>query len=288
MLIGLVIFGAIIFGFIGLLICIPIFDIDISTLQARMSDGSIENINFLKVFNLITTFGAWVVSAYALIRIRQFSAKTTWQLSSPQPSYTWIAIPFVFISMLFASAFLIEVNGAITIPESLKQFSSKANKQLLENMLMMNGPKDLIVNILIVGLAPALFEEIFFRGTLQKLAIHFFDHAHIGIFITAFIFTAVHLNAEQFIPMLFLALVLGYTCYYTKSIWPSIILHFFNNSFAVIINYYKDKSTAAQQLVEDSYQPPVAIVVISFIAIGAFIYLIAKHYHKQKSLITNE
>lgn len=287
MLLGLVIIGGIVFGFIGLMISLPVFHINLENYQDILSGKTQGSIAFLKFFNLMATFGTWVVSAYALIRIRHFDARITWQTMAPKPASVWLMILPVFGALLFMSVFLLELNMSIPLPDVLKKFDSEANKAMLNKMLVMDTTGQFIGNILIIALAPAIFEEIFFRGTLQKLLIHLFGNAHAGIFITAFLFAGVHLNMQQMLPMLFIALVLGYTCYYTRSIWPGIILHFMNNAFAVIMNYLSRTSETARALVNDEYHPPVLITILSAAVIAGFIYLISKHYN-QEQILTHE
>lgn len=281
-LIGLVIFGGIFFGVLGVLACIPVFNLDAGGIQnAILNSADPWNANVLKLFNLFATFGSWVVSAYVFIRIRQYDAVITWQVKRPEPRYVLWALPVICVALLFISSFLIGVNELIPFPDSIRSLNSDANQKVLKSMLMMENTNQLFLNILVIGLAPAIFEEIFFRGTLQRLLIHLFDNAHIGIFITSFIFAGVHLNIMQIVPMMFLALVLGYICYYTKSIWPSIVLHFLNNSTAVVVNYLEDKSELAKQLADDQYSPSIVLTIASFALVGLFFYRLIHHNKKQ-------
>jgi membrane protease YdiL (CAAX protease family) len=266
----------------------PVFKMDIETIRlAVMDTDNPANAQLLKVSNLFINFGAWVASSYIFIRIKRYDAGITWQTGLPKPGLLLLVLPVVSLALLFISSILINFNASLPIPEAIKSLSSETNRKLLENMLRMDNTNQLIVNLLAIGLAPALFEEIFFRGTLQRLLIHLFGNAHAGVWATSFIFAAIHMNVMQFIPMLFLALVLGYVCHYTKSIWPSVMLHFLNNATAVLVNYYGDNVPMAAQLAEDSYNPPILITLLSFLLVGGFIYWINNNYKKQEA-INNE
>lgn len=285
-LIGLVIFGGIIFGTLGKLICSLVYDLDMNTVERALKDsGNHANVGLIKIANLFVNFGVWVASALIFIKIRHYNVSMTWQLKLPKPFRLIWVLPIICLALLFISSFLMNVSSAIPFPESIKNLSSSANHKLLENMLLMENVKQLFINILVIGLAPALFEEIFFRGTLQRLLIHLFGNAHAGVFITSFIFAAIHLNVMQFIPMLFLAMVFGYICFYTKSIWPGIILHFLNNSAAVIVNYYENRYAFAQQIADDNYNPPIILTVLSFGLIAWVFYWLVTNYRKEEELI---
>lgn len=42
---------------------------------------------------------------------------------------------------------------------------------------------------------------------------------------------------ERLLPLSFLGLIMGYSFYYTKSLWTPIILHFLNNGLQVMAYY---------------------------------------------------
>ncbi len=259
-----------------------LFHLNISTVLGILKgEVQIHEVAFLKVLNTFASFGMWVVSAFLLIRIRNYDAFTTWQVKRPQPSKVLLVLPLVFMALLVVSAILIRFNYGLPLPQSIKDLNSAANQKLLENFLVMNNVNQLIANLFLMALAPALFEEIFFRGTVQRLLIHLFGNAHIGIAVCSFAFAAIHMNVMQFIPMFFLALVLGYVCHYTKSIWPSIILHFLNNAFAVLVNYYSTRMPMAKAMAEDNYTPSIAIIVVSILIIAGFFFWITKDNNHQ-------
>jgi len=95
----------------------------------------------------------------------------------------------------------------------------------------------LALNIIMVGVIPAIGEELFFRGVLQKNLIKITNNAHLGIIISAFIFSAVHMQFYGFLPRMLLGMVLGYVFFWSGSIWASIAVHFIYNTMAVI-GYY--------------------------------------------------
>jgi hypothetical protein len=58
-----------------------------------------------------------------------------------------------------------------------------------------------------------------------------------AIWIAAFIFSAIHLQFEGFLPRMVLGAVLGYLYYWTGNLWVPIIAHAFNNGVQVILIY---------------------------------------------------
>ena len=95
----------------------------------------------------------------------------------------------------------------------------------------------MIVNIFNIALLPAISEELFFRGVFQKIFGKLFRSGHIAIWITAFLFFAIHLQFIGFIPRFILGLVFGYLFFWSGTLWLPIISHFVNNAVPVIVTF---------------------------------------------------
>ena len=88
-----------------------------------------------------------------------------------------------------------------------------------------------------IALVPAICEEILFRGYLMK-NIMVSNSPRFALIASALIFAFIHFNVVAFLPIFFIGLYLGALVYATKSIIPSMLLHFLNNFFVVIsVNY---------------------------------------------------
>jgi hypothetical protein len=98
------------------------------------------------------------------------------------------------------------------------------------------------MSLIVLAALPAIFEEMLFRGCLQKVMVSLTRNAFIGIFITSFLFSAVHFSYYGFLPRLFLGLMLGYIFYYSKNLWLNIAAHFINNAYAVTGMYVLSRS----------------------------------------------
>ena len=61
---------------------------------------------------------------------------------------------------------------------------------------------------------------------------------HLSVWLTAFVFSAVHLQFLGFFPRLILGAALGYMLVWSGSLWLPIIAHFTNNAFAVVVTYF--------------------------------------------------
>lgn len=95
--------------------------------------------------------------------------------------------------------------------------------------------ESLPIMILTIALAPAVCEEILFRGVLLRgLATRF--HATFAIALSALMFSAYHMNLVQLIPTFTLGCVLGLVALRAASSLPTMLAHFVNNTIALVIS----------------------------------------------------
>jgi membrane protease YdiL (CAAX protease family) len=80
-------------------------------------------------------------------------------------------------------------------------------------------------------------EEFFFQGALQPLMMKWTKNPHIGILITALIFSALHFQFYGFIPRFVLGVYLGYLFFWSRSLWLPILAHVLHNALSILIDY---------------------------------------------------
>lgn len=92
-------------------------------------------------------------------------------------------------------------------------------------------------SLLVIALAPAVCEEMLFRGMIfhSMKARYRISKAVIAVGV---IFGLYHMSIVKFIPTGLLGIVLCYVVYKTGSIFPAMMMHFINNAFSVLISYY--------------------------------------------------
>jgi len=160
------------------------------------------------------------------------------------------------------------VNEAIPLPEWAKSFENQA-EDTLKAILAMDTPIIFLINLVVIGILPGIGEELIFRGILQKQIGLMLKNPVVGIWIAAFIFSAIHLQFEGFLPRFVLGAVLGYLYYWTGNLWVPIIAHAFNNGVQVLMIYVTDIdiSTIDQQSSDQLkwWMVPISLVVMYFI-----------------------
>lgn len=129
------------------------------------------------------------------------------------------------------------INSKIPLPDFLMQYEDNTN-DIITAMLSTTYDYEFYINILIIAIIPAIGEEWIFRGLIQKHLEIVFKKPYLAIIISAFIFSAIHLQFQGFIPRFILGGLLGLIYYWSKNLWIPILAHFFNNAAQVAGQHY--------------------------------------------------
>lgn len=177
-----------------------------------------------------------------------------------------VAFPFVF--------WLGELNQGVPLPEWMTGMEKETAKQM-KAFLTVNSRLDILVNLFVIAFIPAVCEELCFRGALQRIIINITNNPWVGIIITGILFSAFHFQFQGFLPRMFLGIVLGALYWYSGSLWPSIIAHFFNNAVQVIAVSY------APKYINESPGIPIYLALISGIAVFGILW-----FYQSQSTVT--
>lgn len=99
--------------------------------------------------------------------------------------------------------------------------------------ITVKGLPQTVMCILSMAVIPAIVEEIAVRGVILQPLRRYGDK--FAIVASAVIFSLLHGNMVQIPYTLFAGIYFGYVAVAAGSLWPTIILHFFNNLFSAII-----------------------------------------------------
>jgi len=169
------------------------------------------------------------------------------RLTSHTPART-LLLGVVFILSAFPFAqWLYQINQALPLPNWLTRMDKSAEEMILA-LLRMEAPFELLVNLLVIAVLPALGEELVFRGVLQRQLQRLSDNPHLAVWTAAIVFSLFHLQFQGFLPRLALGALLGYLFWWTASLWVPVLAHFANNAVQVLAQYaWKDETAAVLQ-----------------------------------------
>ena len=141
------------------------------------------------------------------------------------------------------------------------------------------GIGDMLISVLLIGILTGVAEELFFRGGLQNILKAMFHNRHLAVWVTAFVFSAIHMQFFGFFPRLIMGVFFGYLVLWSGSLWLSIIAHSFNNSIVVLTMWLTKTNRLSEDInnigTEGSMQSIVA-VIISAVLTAVIIYYMKK------------
>lgn len=159
---------------------------------------------------------------------------------------SWLAITIVivfYVISLPAMNWLVEMNKAMSLPswmagiEQAMRTAEDSAAEVTQEMLNINSVGQLILCVLVVGVMAGLSEEMLFRGAMLRTMQDSRLGNHAVVWITAFLFSALHMQFYGFVPRMLLGVWLGYLFVWTGSLWVPIIAHTLNNSTVVLMSY---------------------------------------------------
>ena len=180
------------------------------------------------VLNITLSLIMNIVPAIIVLNVLGYSFKDMFKLPNMKPvkiirtTFETLGITFLCITPV-ASLIISLISGAggeITSPDF-----SVPKETLMAQILYV---------VMLVVVAP-ITEEIFYRGLIQRSLMPF--GKGFAIVISSLIFAVIHGNFMQTPNAFFMGLLLGYAAMKTNSIVLPIILHFANNSIALLSTY---------------------------------------------------
>ncbi len=134
--------------------------------------------------------------------------------------------------------------------------------------------------ILVVAITPAICEEIFFRGFVQK-SFELKLKPVWAIAITSIFFALYHFNPYGLVSLFFLATFLGWFAYRGKSILLSMTIHFLNNLFAVVMYLIYGKDELISNPDVSNIKIPETLGEFGFLLVLFIIFFIyVRNYYK--------
>jgi len=277
--------SSLIIGGLGLIVAHFITHLELSS-PILSNYNNPDTILYMKIIQIFQAFGLFVVPPIIMAYLYRKETKNYLSFRKTSLSFIIVSGLIIIIALPFIN-WLAEINQSLSLPESLKGIeqwmlqNEKAAENITRHFLQADGISTLLLNLFIMALIPAFGEEMLFRGVLQRLIIQISKNIHIGIWITAFIFSAIHMQFFTFLPRFFMGILFGYMIVWSGSIWLSITAHFINNGTAIIISYLIQKGSVNPDI-ETAGNGNLTALSLSVILIFSGIYFL-----KSKAINTN-
>jgi membrane protease YdiL (CAAX protease family) len=211
------------------------------------ADLSNANVNALRLFNVAGQMVFILVPAIVLAKlvyVENISQILRIKRPSNKEIVAYIAGLIILIpllqSFLYVQNYIFQqLAENFVVFESIKNFADGLDKMMEGTfglLLNTNSIPEMLLVIFVVTIVPAVCEEVFFRGFVQK-SFEVSIKPIWAILITSVSFALYHFNPYGLLALVILASYLGFAAYQSKSIVVPIILHFINN-FVSVITYF--------------------------------------------------
>ena len=233
--------------------------------------------------------GFWVAT-WIIIRFLE-KANLKWAKQRARVSSKNLALVTAMTvgGMLF-NGLLMYWNSQMVLPEFLsgvEQWMRDMETQLMELTVFLTDFQsipELLTGILVIGVFAGVGEELFFRGLIQPKMQVYFRSPHWGIWVTAFIFSAIHAQFFGFFPRLFLGALFGYLYHYTGSLFYPILGHILNNALTLLLVYGSNQGFIDLDVqATDTVSYPAALVGFLVLILG-FLYFKKVNQGKDEKL----
>ncbi|MCR9252341.1 MAG: CPBP family intramembrane metalloprotease [bacterium] len=189
-------------------------------------------------------------------------------------------------SFMIVNSVFIEWNQNVEFPEflsSFEQFAIENEERLAEAtkfLTTFESPIQLIMALVVIAGFAAAGEELLFRGVLQPILQKIFGNHHVAIWLTGFIFAAIHIQFFGLVPRMLLGVLFGYLFYYSGNLSYAIVAHFINNGFSIVMVYLYNNSKIDYDI-ENTESIPLYTVAIFALVCGYSLFSFFKLYQKK-------
>lgn len=122
-----------------------------------------------------------------------------------------------------------------------------------------------------------------FRGGAQRLLERWSGNVHLAIWVSAALFSAMHMQFYGFLPRLALGALFGYMLIRTGTLWVPILAHFLNNASAVVFSYLTTQNAFPESYEDAGAQEGQGLFVLLSLALVLLIFYLSGRAFADKS-----
>lgn len=207
--------------------------------------------------------------------------RRTWSQFNQQPLQAIQGnglIVLLVITFIPFDALIIEWNQNLHLPGTLapvEEWMRSKEKELeaiTKYLTNFSTTGQLLIAVLVVAVIPAIGEETLFRGILQRNFSIWTGNVHVGIWLSAALFSAIHVQFLGFFPRMLLGALFGYVYLWSGNIWVPILAHFVNNGFTVLMVFLHQRKLTTVNIDNAESVPILGALISGVITVGLLTY----------------
>jgi uncharacterized protein len=277
---------------LGLMLVPPIFNISLDEMLALFTSPS-HSPNAKLAMYLVQALGSGLSFILAAVIIGKLVDKADFGVKQQFNRFKFtgvLILLFIMLGAILFNSLIIDWNANMHLPESMRSIEEFFEETEEQRMVMtkfltdFESPFEFIIGIIVIGILAGIGEEVFFRGVIQPKMQLYTGNAHLGVWLTAFIFSAIHIQFYGFFPRMLLGAIFGYLYLYSGSLLYPIIAHILNNSFTVVLLYLAKLGKIEFDMEQTGQVSlPYAIIGLALLILSMKVFK-----EKSKSILTDE
>lgn len=248
--------------------------VSLTDIQGATKGSSPEALNalkwFLMIVNLLTFAGTAVLYAYSSHPDRKNYLGFR-RIQKP------VLVVYALVFSLAALPFILQLATWISdlnISAAATEIQKSSNEKM-EALLNVHTVPSFLFTLFVLGIVPALGEELLFRGVVMRFLHKQTKNIHFSVFASAAVFAFFHGVPYSLLSILMMGMLLGYIYYYTGSIWVNMIVHFVHNGVQITMSYLAMNGIIAMGMEnEDNFEW--YVLVVGVLIAGVFFYLMQR------------
>ena len=265
---------------LGIIILVPFYGSGVLNMLSSPDYSSSSVVNAMKVLQILNMVGGLLLPALIYMWLCSPGSARYARLDKSIPLITLLLSCVVILLAQPVIGWTNELNSHLALPHwlsFLEDWMKRTELQgalLTEAFLSTTTVNGLLVNIFMIALLPAFAEEILFRGAIASLLKDATKNVHLAVFLSSFIFAAIHLQFYGFLPRFLLGMALGYMFFWSGSLWLPIIAHFTNNFLSVVVEFLFRRGYIHTNAENFGMDNAAWLTLISVICVSLILYFI--------------
>jgi len=246
--IGIALISVTIFSVIGFALLYPFFGINLLQTPDILSELELPHVlNATKFLQLINAIGLFIIPSILFAFLIHKNGTNYLKLNRGCNVVLFLIIPLLMMASQPIINLTAEMNKHLKLPEFLKSVEiwmqrSENNAEVITKAFLAGSDiSTYLYNLFLIAVIPAIGEELMFRGVFQRILNDWTKNIHIAIWISAILFSAMHMQFYGFLPRMLMGALFGYLFYWSGSIWIPILAHFINNALAVSLHFLMNR-----------------------------------------------
>jgi membrane protease YdiL (CAAX protease family) len=246
--IGMALASVTLFSVIGFALLYPLFGINLLQTPDILSELELPHVlNATKFLQLLNAIGLFIIPSLLFAYLIHKNGTNYLKLNRGCNVVLLLIIPLLMMASQPIINLTAEMNKHLKLPEFLKSIEiwmqrSENNAEVITKAFLAGtNINTYLFNLFLIAVIPAIGEELMFRGVFQRILNDWTKNIHIAIWISAILFSAMHMQFYGFLPRMLMGALFGYLFYWSGSIWIPILAHFINNTLAVSLHFLMNR-----------------------------------------------